>query len=149
MTLSLKNPAGNPTSSIGINRTSKKIQTRTENILLKSDKGMDDTANYSRNPTTSIPFTDAKSSGGYGWYCNFYRKSRTFHNAKWKNPTGNPIPSIGGYRYWQKMEWPNLHKSHHQKAQKSRFNMAILTFIQWLGPWNSYQSNPSHQTFHP
>ncbi len=54
-------------------------------------------ANFSRNPRPSIPFTDAKSSVGYGWYCNFYRKSRTFHNAKRKkNPAGNPTPSIGG-----------------------------------------------------
>ena len=45
MTLSLKNPPGNPSSSIGINRDLMKIQTVTKNKLLKSDEGMDGTAN--------------------------------------------------------------------------------------------------------
>ena len=56
MTSSLKNPPGNPSSSIGINQALMKIQTVTKNKLLKYDEGMDGTANFLKNPRPSMPY---------------------------------------------------------------------------------------------
>ena len=90
MTLSLKNPPGNPSSSIGINRDLMKIQTVTKNKLLKSDEGMDGTANFLKNPRPSIPYMGKKSTGGYGWYRNLKKNpdSSIMQNEKisgWKS----------------------------------------------------------------
>ncbi len=103
MTLSLKNPAGNPTSSIGINRKSKKKFRHEQKIdcsnptrvwmipqffpeiqghpyplqTLNPVQGMDDIAIFIENPDSSIMQNE-------------------------KNLAGNPTSSIGGYG--QKME---------------------------------------------
>ncbi len=81
---------------------------------------MDDTATFSRDPRPSIPFTDAKSSGGYGWHCNFYRKSRTFHNAIWK-----PL------RYGRQSVF--IHMGYGQKTWKMKWsNACIIAGIRFL-----------------
>ena len=82
MTLALKNPPGNPSSSIGTNRAVMKIQTVTKHKCLKSDKGMDGPAIILKNPRSPIRCIGKKFSGGYGWYRNSFKKSRPFHNAK-------------------------------------------------------------------